>query len=100
MDFLVGIEALGSFQENLLRFRVHGVGNATIVNRTNCGTLWLVEMPDALRAALMGDHIDTVTDTQSIPYMVPLGLGIAARLKNRLVGTFWLILSKARKLSD
>ena len=89
MDLFLWIKALGSFQQNLFGFRVHRVGNATIVDRTDRCTLWLIKMADTLGTALMGDDVDAVSYALAIADMISLRFCVTACLKDRFVGTLW-----------
>jgi hypothetical protein len=45
-------------------------------------------MPDAFRAAIMGDDVDIVAHALTVANVMALALSIAPGFENRLVGTF------------
>jgi hypothetical protein len=88
IDCLIRIEGFRPGEQNLRRFRIQWVRNATIIDRADGGTLWLFEVSDTLGTAVVRNHIDTIADSLAVAHMISLRLRIAASLKNRLVRTF------------
>src|SRR5437868_55434 len=60
IDCLIRIEGFRPCEQNFRRFRIQWVRNATIIDRADGGTLWLVEVSDTLGTALVRTHIDTI----------------------------------------
>ncbi len=45
-------------------------------------------MPDALGTAIMGNHIDTISNALTVTYMIALRLRVAASFEDGLIRTF------------
>src|SRR5207245_4799984 len=88
IDYFVRIQHACTLQEDLGRFGIGGVGDAAIIDRTDCGALGLVKVPDTFGATFVGDDVDVVADALAITDMVAFPLGVAAGFEDRLVWTF------------
>ena len=85
---LIRIQFLGLLKQNVRGLGIGGIRNAAIIHGTYSGALRFVKMADALRAAVMGDHIDVVAHPLPVADMVAFRFRIAASFKDRFVRTF------------
>ena len=69
---LIRIQFLGLLKQNVRRLGIGGIRNAAIIHRTDSGALRFVKMADALRAAVMGDHIDVIAHSLPSPCNPPV----------------------------
>ena len=88
IDGLIGIQFLGLLKQHVRGLGIGGIRNAAIIHRTDSGALRFVKMADALRAAVMGDHIDVIAHSLPVADMVAFCFRIAASFKDRFVRTF------------
>ena len=88
IDRFIRIERIRPREQDFRRFWIQRVSNAAIIDRADGGALRFVEVSDALGAAVVRNHINTIADSLAIAHMIALRFRVAASFKNRLVRTF------------
>jgi hypothetical protein len=88
INSFIRIQCLCPIQKNLRRFRIERIGDAAIIDRTHGRALGFIKMADTLGAPVVGDDIDIIADSLSIPDVVPFRLSVASGFENCFIGTF------------
>jgi hypothetical protein len=85
---LVRIQLLRSLQKNLSRFGIEWIGNAAVIDRTDCRALRFVEVTDTLGAAIVCNDVNVIADPLPVADVIAFGLSVASGFKDRFIGTF------------
>src|SRR5262245_30084115 len=89
IDTLVRIEFPRLVQQDIRRFRIGRVGDATIVDWADRRALRFVKMADTLGTAVMRNHIYIVSNSLAVAHMISFRFRVAASFEDGLVRTFW-----------